>query len=81
MELIYLLKKSNYFAESFELESIEKLLEKLKEISYIEGKFDEYAVQKIVKNNEVNEKLEFSIHVKENDKIFSVEEYLKNNKR
>ena len=79
MELIYLLKKSNYFAESIELESKEKLLEKLKEIHYIKGSFDEYEVQKIVKGKEVDEKLEFSVYVKENEEMYSVEEYLKNN--
>lgn len=77
MELIYLLKKSNYFADSFELENKEELLEKLKEIKYIDNKFDEYEVLKLIKDKEVNEKIEFSVHVKENGKIYSVEEFIK----
>ena len=79
MELIYLLKQEKYFADSTELENKEELLEKLREIQYIDSKFDEYEVLKLIKDKEVNEKLEFSIHIKENDKIFSVEEFLKNN--
>ena len=77
MELIFLLKKSNYFAESFELDNKEELLKKLEEIDYANGKFDEYEMQKIVKDKERNEKLEFSIHIKEDEEIYSVEDYLK----
>lgn len=81
MELILLLKQEKYFGESFELKSREELLEKLKEISYINNNnFDEYEVQKIVRDKEVNEKLNFSIHVEDNGKMYSVEEYL-NQKR
>ena len=77
MELIYLLKQEKYFADSTELENKEELLEKLKEIKYIDNKFDEYEVLKLIKDKEVNEKIEFSVHVKENGKIYSVEEFIK----
>jgi ribosome-binding protein aMBF1 (putative translation factor) len=49
----------------------------LEKINYKNGVIDEYEIQKIVKDKEVNEKLEFSIHIKENDKMYSIENYLK----
>jgi ribosome-binding protein aMBF1 (putative translation factor) len=77
MELILLLKQEKYFADSFEIDNKKELLEMLEKINYKNGVIDEYEIQKIVKDKEVNEKLEFSIHIKENDKMYSIENYLK----